>query len=409
MYFDCAEIDAFWKTLEPAWNVRPMLIKRPFSKPFVDPQEFLGFLQRWGDEGRNGQRMIGVHMIDADVLPRGEDDTLEAFERRIADRWPRDWYLYLSDGVQQYDGSIWERAIQIIKPALRRQGGLPAGGMMLDLFYGKYKATPTGIHLDSSDNLAFVVRGPKRLIFWPPDRFTVKLSSPPQNPSHQQSLTGKYGDYLDGATVIDGEAGDVIYWPKEYWHISSSDNWSGMVTLPIWWNASPAKIARAMVPRVLDLQGESRIYDMNVDDVVSTASTLPPSLERMVATAKSQVTARLDSTARIAWAKFVTAYAFSTPPAPRAAVEVTDRTRVRVSHPIVSVDLGRAAAVIACGQQMLTPCRPLMSVVSDMRTGSEHVVSDLAKKVSGAEPDAGDQLRQMVGQLVAFRALEISN
>lgn len=407
MYFDPKEIDAFWTALAPSWNRQPVLLKRPFSKPFVDEREFMGFLQRWAQEGRDGQRMIGVHMIDADVLPLPEDRTLEAFEQRIADRWPRDWYLYLSDGIQQYDASVWERAVEVIRPALRMQGGLPAGGMMLDLFYGKYRSTPTGIHLDSSDNLAFVVRGPKRLMFWPPERFAVKLASPPRSPSHQQALTGRYAEHLADATVIDADAGDVIYWPKAFWHISTSDNWSGMVTLPIWWNASAANLAQTMVPRLLDLRGESRFYDIDVDDVVSAASELPASLGEMVATVKGQVNARLESTAKIAWAKFVTAYGFTTPPAPRDAPDVTAATRVRVRHPIVTIDLGRAAAVVACGQQMLTPCMGLIPVVREMRAGSEHTVADLDRLLPVPDADASQRLVQMVGQLVSFRALEV--
>jgi hypothetical protein len=407
MYFDQREIDAFWQTIAPAWNRQPLLIKRPFSRPFVSESEFLGFLQRWAQEGRDGRRMIGVHLVDADVLPSADDRSLEAFEQRIADRWPKDWYLYLSDGVQGYDGGIWERAIEVIRPALKREGGLPAGGMMLDLFYGKYRSTPTGIHLDSSDNLAFIVRGPKRLLFWPPERFAVKFASPPINPSHQQALTGRWAEHLGDATVIDAEAGDVIYWPKEFWHISTSDNWSGMVTLPIWWNASAANLARTMVPKLLDLRGEARFYDLDVDNAASAAGELPATLGEMVTTIKGQVAARLESTARIAWAKFVTAYGFSTPPAPRAAADVTASTRVRVAHPIAAIDLGRAVAVIACGQQTVSPCMGLIPVVRSLRPGSEHSVSDLDRRLPLADADASRSLTQMVSQLVAFRALDV--
>jgi len=407
MYFAQSEIDAFWQTVQPAWNRQPLLIKRPFSKPFVAESEFLGFLQRWAQEGRDGRRMIGVHLVDADVLPRPEDPSLEAFEQRIADRWPKDWYLYLSDGVQGYDGAIWERAIEVIRPALKREGGLPAGGMMLDLFYGKYRSTPTGIHLDSSDNLAFIVRGPKRLMFWPPERFAVKFASPPINPSHQQAMTGRWAEHAADATLIDAEAGDVIYWPKAFWHISTSDNWSGMVTLPIWWNASAANLARTMVPKLLDLRGESRFYDLDVDEAASAAGELPATLGEMVTTIKGQVAARLESTAKIAWAKFVTAYGFTTPPAPRAPVEITESTRVRVEHPIAAIDLGRALAVIACGQQMLTPCMSLIPVVRSLRRGSEHGVADLDRRLPVADADASRSLTQMVSQLVAFRALEV--
>jgi hypothetical protein len=131
------EVDRFWEQLLPHWNRGPVLIKRPFSKPFIDDQEFLSFLHQWGDEARDGKRVVSVQMIDADVLPRREDRSLTDFERRIAGRWARDWYLYVSDGIQQYNGELWERAIELIEPAMRLQRGLPSGGMTIEVFYGK--------------------------------------------------------------------------------------------------------------------------------------------------------------------------------------------------------------------------------------------------------------------------------
>src|SRR5581483_4586220 len=78
------EVDRFWEQLLPHWNRGPVLIKRPFSKPFIDDQEFLSFLHQWGDEARDGKRVASVQMIDAGVLPRREDRSLTDFERRIA-------------------------------------------------------------------------------------------------------------------------------------------------------------------------------------------------------------------------------------------------------------------------------------------------------------------------------------
>jgi hypothetical protein len=408
MYFSQQEVDAFWEQLTPDWNRRPALIRKPFSKPFLDQRDFLGFLQTWAQEARDGKRGSDVQMIDADALPRPEDETLAAFEARIAATWTRDWYLYIPDGIQKYDGAVWERAIELLMPALRLHGGLPAGGMMLDLFYGKYGSTPTGIHLDSSDNLAFVVRGPKRLMFWAPDRFTAKFASPPKHPSHQQSLTGRFEDCLDSATVIDADAGDIVYWPKDYWHIGvSPGQWSGMVSLPMWWSASPAKLARAMLNGVLDLQGEPELYAVNLDDLASVASEMPASLSAVVAEVKAQVTRRYDVAAKFSWAKFVTAYGFSTPPSPRQAPGETAGRRVRVVHPIVAVDLGKAVGVIGCGHQMVSRCMGLMPVVSRLRVGSEHAVRDLESVLPLVEDESRAELDKMLRELHAFRALDV--
>lgn len=408
MHFAAPEIEAFWEQLTPAWNTRPALIKKPFAKPFLKEAEFLGFLQIWAQEARDGKRPSDVQLIDADALPRPEDGSLEAFEKRMTASWRRDWYLYIPDGIQKYDGSVWERSIELLMPALRRHGGLPSGGLMLDLFYGKYSSTPTGIHLDSSDNLAFVVRGPKRLLFWSPELFTAKLSSPPKDPSHQQSLTGRFNDYLETATIVDAEAGDVIYWPKAWWHIGvSPDRWSGMVSLPMWWSASPTKLAKAMLGGILDLQGESRLYDVDLDDLSSVARDLPASLSDVVSQVKAQVNRRFDAAARLAWAKFVSTYGFSTPPSPRQAPAGVEGRRVRVRHPIVAIDLGTAVAVIGCGQQTVTRCMEIMPVINRLRVGSEHTVESLQGRLSYVDDGSKAELARIVGELHAFRALEV--
>ena len=75
MYFAQPEIDAFWEQLTPSWNRRPALIKNPFKKPFLTEAEFLGFLQIWAQEARDGKRPSDVQLIDADALPRPHDDS----------------------------------------------------------------------------------------------------------------------------------------------------------------------------------------------------------------------------------------------------------------------------------------------------------------------------------------------
>jgi hypothetical protein len=409
MYFAQQEIDALWEQLTPAWNKRPAHIRNPFKKPFLAESEFLAFLQIWAQEAREGKRPSDVQLIDADALPRPQDASLAAFETRMTGSWPQDWYLYIPDGIQRYDGSVWERAVEILLPALRLHGGLPSGGMMLDLFYGRYSSTPTGIHLDSSDNLAFVVRGPKRLLFWSPELFTAKLASPPVNPSHQQALTGRFNDYLDTATVVEADAGDVIYWPKEWWHIGvSPDQWSGMVSLPMWWSANPSKLAKAMLASILDLQGESHLFEVNLDDLASVAREVPDSLNEMVSEVKVQVNRKFDVAARLAWAKFVTTYGFSTPPSPRPAAAGANGGRVRVVHPVVAVDLGKAVAVIGCGQQTVTRCMEVMPVVNRLRVGSEHTVESLQALLSYVDEGSKAELARIVSELHTFRALDVS-
>jgi hypothetical protein len=409
MYFSEREIASFWDALTPYWNRRPGVIRKPFSRPLVDQSEFLAILKQWAENVRKGRSVIDVAIVDSNALPGPEDTSLAACEAQISDRWKRDWYLYIADGVHLYQGAVWERAVELMVPAIRLQGGLPAGGMMLDLFFGHYKSTPTGIHLDSSDNLAFIVRGPKRMLFWEPERFTVKFSSPPRDPSHQRALIGRYDQYLDDAIVIDAEEGDVVYWPKEYWHIGvSAENWSGMVSLPMWWTTSPATLARSMVTRVLDLRGDPQLYACDVENMAAAATDVPSSLQSVMAQVKAQVNARLDLTAQVAWAKFVTSYGFTTPPAPLPVPDVAPGTKVRGKHPIVTVPLGRVTAVIGCGHQTITSSPKLAGVADHLRNGAQHTVGDLARLVAADEGEETRDLMKMVSELAAFRALEVA-
>jgi hypothetical protein len=97
----------------------------------------------------------------------------------------------------------------------------------------------------------------------------------------------------------------------------------------------------------------------------------------------------------VAWAKFVTSYGFITPPSPRPAPPITADTRVRVRHPIVSVDLGRARAVVACGHSMLSHDTSAAAFVEKLDMGSEHTVGRLAP------------FEKLVGDLAAARALDV--
>jgi hypothetical protein len=408
MYFSKEEVSNFWDALAPYWGRAPGLIRKPFSKPFVSERVFVAILTKWAQEAHDGRKAADVAMIDADALPGPDHETLAAIEKHIADRWHKDWYLYVADGVQQYNGEIWERSVELIVPAIRSQGRLPSGGMTLELFFGKYKSTPTGIHLDSSDNLAFVTRGPKRLLFWPPDRFTVKFSSPPKDPSHQRALVARYENHLNDALVIDAQEGDVLYWAKEYWHIGASQNtWSGMVTIPMWWTAKTSSLARMIVSRALDLACDPQFYSLDVDTLAPAALDLPTALHDVVTRMKSQLNDRLELTAKLAWAKFVTSYGFATPPALLPVPNVTDTTRVRVKHPIVSVPLGRAHAVVGCGHSTLSQFKPLSEVVSQLPVGSEQTVASLGRLLPKPSREGYEYLIKLVGELVAFRALEV--
>lgn len=405
-YFEAHELQAFREALALLWQKRPGLFKRPFSTPLVDESQFLRLLLGWADDVRAGRREGEVATIDAGALPDG-DTTLRGLEERLDACWKGDWYAYVPDGVQQLDGDLWERFIELGKVMIELNGGLPPGGFKLDMFFGRYGRTPTGIHLDSSDNLAFVTRGPKRMLFWQRERFEPLFRTPPGDPSHEGALTGRYEDHLAGAIEIIAEAGDVIYWPKEFWHIGvSGGDWSGMITAPMWWRGRPKTIATQVLNRTLELPGETQPVPMDLAKAADAALVMPPALEQLVTSVKAQVENNLDRTARLHWARFVTAYGFTTLPALADRPSLTRASRVRVKHVVAAIPLG-AIAVVAVGRYTVVALPSLAELPHVLAVGTEHEVGNLLERFAAG--DVGDEaaLVDVLADLVTFRALVV--
>jgi hypothetical protein len=413
MYFSADEVSRLWTAADNGGTPKPVLIKQPFSKPITTDRELLDILKIWADAGRHGRAVVSdISYIDADALPGATDRTLDDSIQRIERAWDDDWFAYVTD-VHQYDGTIWERAIEILLPAVRRNGGLPAGGFRIEGFFGKYRSTPTGIHLDSSDNFSFIVRGPKRLLFWPRERFQPRVQIPdPRAPSQELALTRRYEDHVSDAIILDGEEGDVIYWPRDYWHVGASpEGWTAMINLAMWWNARPITLARFVLNRVLHLDGEPSLHAFNPDAVLDQVSTPPPTLIRPVRDAASQVFAESEYMAHAVWANVTTSYGFTLPPSKRPVPAVANDMRVRVKHPILLLQNNGTCALAACGRQTATSLRTVHGcALLNEAPGAEYAVQELIDIFTGGTPATDDatqqECRRVIGELIAFRAID---
>jgi hypothetical protein len=123
-------------------------------------------------------------------------------------------WMYACYGVQHYAPTLWVSALDFLR-AYYQSYGLPTGHADIDIFFGGYDRTPHGIHRDPADNFSFVIAGQKRMLFWPPESFEA----------FDVARNGHIGlhaweSYAESAIIVDAEPGDVIFWPKEYWHIA---------------------------------------------------------------------------------------------------------------------------------------------------------------------------------------------
>lgn len=350
-YFDAGERERFLGTLWEHWGRDVHHFRQPFAKPLASEAEYFEVLKGWAGEVRAGRCLAQTRWLEEDLLPSEADADLSAFCRRVESRGPQDWCLYQADGAQVWSPALWHRLSELVRPVLAHVGGLPPGGMMLDLFLGRYDRTGTGIHRDEADVLAFVTRGPKRLYFWPRARFEGRWATPDR--SHFQTGIWSYEKHLEGAIVVEAQAGDVIYWPRDYFHIGASpDHWSGMMTLTMWWQASAQSAVRYVFDSLCRAEGETVVYPLRLESLADAARAVPEALRSASEGALSTLNAQWEARVAEAWARVATAYGFVMPPGllPRPA-----NGRCVVRHPIAVVAIAGRPQVFACGHRLPTP------------------------------------------------------
>jgi hypothetical protein len=152
-----------------------------------------------------------------------EGESLKAYVERLEQRFaPRRFCLQIR-GMER-DWSIWSD----FSPLTRRlRDVLSIRDRRMDVvgYLGNYSRTPFGIHKDSQHVLTFVVAGQKRMLLWPFKTFGGRPEVPKDARLKQAgifALKNEFAHKKRGAVVLDGRAGDVMYWPPSYWHCADA-------------------------------------------------------------------------------------------------------------------------------------------------------------------------------------------
>jgi 50S ribosomal protein L16 3-hydroxylase len=413
--------DDTWRAfLATDWRRTPRLFKRA-ADSVTTTEDLFDTLCELADDERGqlarSRALVSIQQRpqapgDVTFLPCRDDGSWQGFRARIANQRPgQDYQLYVTDGLQRYCAAIWRRSRDFLAP-LFECVGLPAGGVGIECFSGSYEVTQTGIHLDSADNFSFVIEGRKRMLFWPPDAFRARETNVYR--SHQKSGISDYRAHQHSAIAIDAEAGDIIYWPQQYWHVAVSEarEWATTVNLAMWWTSPASLLLKKAVDRVLDsvddISPES--IDAPMRDVVATARSLPRS---MVATLDEYrdviASSTMDEAVQAAWSSLVTSGGFLVAPRPgvRRALGDGDQLCVDPRHPVVTIPLDdQRMDVVASGHVVETPAAPaLVRLIADLNRGELlSVGAALQAFAAGSDPDR-DQVRALLEHLESIQAV----
>ncbi len=301
----------------------PVVWQKPLGRPIASGVELLAMLAAAGDRFRGGDTAgtllclehasrtvdIGRHLVRAD------DRSLRAYAERVNQAFDKPFALIVHS-LHAESFEHYRRVREFIAPLLDARD-LSQAVLDTDVFLGSYRMTPQGVHVDAASNFAFVVEGTKRMLVWPPEAFADHrdIRQPRSEGGATFIDTLDLADYRESAVVLEGEPGDVLFWPESWWHVGEA-----VGEFSATWNLSVFRgRRRALIERRLRTDDNSPLrLDGDLADVARRIADSGPSLAEWLA----EVSAEIDS-----------ASGFAAVPVPRAEVAMSVAMTVRVDDP----------------------------------------------------------------------------
>lgn len=176
--------------------------------------------------------------IEPKLRPVPDDQSLRGWFERLVDIFQTRETGVIVNNIQAHDHRLFHRGITLTDEVFRNCP-LTGGGAGIDLILGSYQRGFFNLHKDDQDVVTFVVEGRKRFLAWPYEVFAhlAPTDRPIRTIRHNPGPID-YAAEAGRATVLEGEPGNLIFWPAEWWHVAEGDG-SFSVTSPIGWLYGP--------------------------------------------------------------------------------------------------------------------------------------------------------------------------
>lgn len=205
---------------------KPFLIKNAFSDSFINNEILFQAIKQANQRQVKGESNIkltfynGLQAQATQYWHRPNDDKnlneyLSRLEQIIIKSTSntKTYALKFHDIHKYCDFSFWIKLKKLCQNYFKQRGF--SAYVENVLFIGNYASTPIGIHKDSGSVFKFVIQGTKKIRLWEPDYFKLK--------NHKPNIHN-YQEHLDQSILLEGNPGDIIYWPKNYWHIGENNS-----------------------------------------------------------------------------------------------------------------------------------------------------------------------------------------
>jgi 50S ribosomal protein L16 3-hydroxylase len=348
-------------------------------------------------------------------LPRARDGSLRGWAARLDDQLSGAEFTLLLAEPHLYARELWTTARGILRGLFSRTG-IPCGGVDTAMFVGRYRKTPFGVHRGQMSVLTFPTEGTKHFRLWPRGYGEA-------HPNIRDSLD--YGEHLEPSFLLEGKAGDALYWPADLWHIAEgTGEFTAAWNVGFWWDGPP--VARVLGALAMEL--EARVGERDPRGVsyevpggrgdgaagapaaaaavgaLPLERLLPERMQRVTAaTAQMSGTVTLETLVSAQWLRLLSADGFRlVPPRSPLAIDLGD---VLLLDPDAGLwwaaDSAGRLHVAAQGHTVLVPDSEAARVLlGRLRAGAAVPVRELPP---GATVD--HELQPMLALLLATRAV----
>ena len=411
------ELEVWQQFVEHHWERDPIVLKSPFQHPLLTPEELFDALiaaaeafsasrnvQYRSTHIRFSRRHTAVITDVGRFLPTRDDGSAMGYFHRLEQCLRGEPFELIVNECQEHSLPLWDRLSSFLR-SLYHLVGLPARTAEVALFLRNHEKTSFGVHRDDASVFLFPLQGRKRILAWRPEVFA----------STNVTSTLEYEQFRDEAIILEGEPGDVLYWPSTHWHIGEADPGASItanlglhvVARPeeeLWSAMRLTGHGRVTVPMA------SRCLPCPPYDLQERAPRLPTTWQEWLrALQEATLDGSLAKALQLVWVNRVTGRGFTHCPSPQRPEPVHEEAVVRALTPIVWIPW--STEKIACSANghafAITSTPGVLPLLEHLSRGTPHSVQHLLDVCAGEELEERAFLCAVLARLVALRAVMV--
>jgi hypothetical protein len=217
--------EQFWNHFSTSiWEKETLAIKNSLINPPITADELFSIVVN--DFNVNDTSLVSKRFYlqgkeqqleDSDYYPKPEDGSFVNYDQRIKSVCDNQEYVLIIDGLI-VNSPFWDWTYEFLQNLYNSLGYLNCDHYY-SIFYGNYNKTPFGVHdhnypqEPTESAFYFPIEGSKSMRTWTPEFV---------NRNKKLKGSTQYEEFVENSTLLEAEAGGIIYWPSDRWHIGDS-------------------------------------------------------------------------------------------------------------------------------------------------------------------------------------------